>query len=491
MRSTRLTLFAALAAALACSGAATAARIGVNDDSAKYADDAGAWFYGQAGTLGLRQIVVSNRFRPSDPDRIQEEAMLDRTLAEAERAGIEVVLAVYPYPPREFELGGVDLTAFGRYLELLARRYPQVRQYVIGNEPNQPAFWRPLFRPAGPVASAAQAGALLAWAYDGLKAIDPSLRVVGVGLSPRGNDNPLAPSNASISPVRFINALGRWYRASGRTRPLMDGFSFHPYPNSALDSLDKGYAWPNAGFANLDRIKQALWDAFQGTAQPTTLSGLQLYLDELGWQVDTSWSAAYTGRENVRVTREAQQESIYAEVVRRAACDPTIAAVNFFGLDDDRERDIGWQAGLYRADGTPRGSAGSVASAIAETERSGCSGDVTMWRPAQRVVGAWAGEARKGRDGRVAVRLSVAEGARAVTCVLTGAGAASAAALSRRMSSVDARSTGCRSLALRPSQRLTVRLPAPVVAAHRFVGVRFTAETNPTRTTTRVLSADP
>ena len=52
MRSTRLTLFAALAAALACSGAATAARIGVNDDSAKYADDAGAWFYGQAGTLG-------------------------------------------------------------------------------------------------------------------------------------------------------------------------------------------------------------------------------------------------------------------------------------------------------------------------------------------------------------------------------------------------------------------------------------------------------
>ena len=340
---------------------------------------------------------MSNRFRPSDPDRIQDEEMLDRTLAEAERAGIEVVLAVYPYPPREFELGGVDLTAFGRYLELLARRYPQVRQYVIGNEPNQPAFWRPLFRPAGPVASAAQAGALLAWAYDTLEAIDPSLRVVGVGLSPRGNDNPLAPSNASISPVRFIDALGRWYRASGRTKPLMDGFSFHPYPNSALDSLDKGYAWPNAGFANLDRIKQALWDAFQGTAQPTTLSGLQLYLDELGWQVDTSWSAAYTGRENVRVTSEVQA-GIHLRR-GRAACgvDPTIAAVNFFGLDDDRERDIGWQAGLYRADGTPRGAAASVASAIAETERSGCSGDVTMWRPAQRVVGAWAGAAREGR----------------------------------------------------------------------------------------------
>ena len=43
----------------------------------------------------------------------------------------------------------------------------------------------------------------------------------------------------------------------------MDGFSFHPYPNEATDPLERGYAWPNAGFANLDRLKQALWDAFQ------------------------------------------------------------------------------------------------------------------------------------------------------------------------------------------------------------------------------------
>ena len=84
------------------------------------------------------------------------------------------------------------------------------------------------------------------------------------------------------------------------------------------------------------------------------MNGLQLHLDELGWQVDTSWSDAYTGRENVRVTSEAQQARIYAEVVRRAACDPTIAAVNFFGLDDDRARDTGWQAGLYRADHSAR-----------------------------------------------------------------------------------------------------------------------------------------
>ena len=80
----------------------------------------------------------------------------------------------------------------------------------------------------------------------------------------------------------------------------MDGFSFHPYPNEATDPLERGYAWPNAGFANLDRVKQALWDAFHGTAQPTTLDGLKLHLDEVGWQVDTSGRAGYRGLENVR-----------------------------------------------------------------------------------------------------------------------------------------------------------------------------------------------
>ena len=58
------------------------------------------------------------------------------------------------------------------------------------------------------------------------------------------------------------------------------------------------------GFVNLDRVKQALWDAFDGTAQPTTLNGLRLHLDEVGWQVDTSRFTGYQGRENVPVTDE-------------------------------------------------------------------------------------------------------------------------------------------------------------------------------------------
>ncbi len=207
--------------------------------------------------------------------------------------------------------------------------------------------------------------------------------MVGVGLSPRGNDRPLARSNVSTSPVRFLATLGRWYRASGRERPLMDGFSFHPYPNVATDPLARGYPWPNAGFVNLDRVKQALWDAFAGTEQPTTLDGLRLYLDEVGWQVDTTGLEGYEGSENVAVTNERTQAAIYGELVRRASCDPDIAQVNIFGFRDDSLR-TGFQAGLHRVDGTPRPAAAAVGEAIASTS---CLFGTTSWRPRRTVVG--------------------------------------------------------------------------------------------------------
>ena len=62
--------------------------------------------------------------------------------------------------------------AFADWLTLVATRYPQVRQFVVGNEPNQPAFWRPQFGAGGRNVSAAGFGAFLATAYDALKGHD-------------------------------------------------------------------------------------------------------------------------------------------------------------------------------------------------------------------------------------------------------------------------------------------------------------------------------
>ena len=156
----------------------------------------------------------------------------------------------------------------------VAKRYPQVRRFIIGNEPNQPRFWRPQFVHFKPVAGAAYER-LLAACYDTLKAVDPTLQVIGFGLSPRGNDKPHAKSNVSTSPMRFLAQAAAAYRASGRRTPLMDALAVHPYPNpnAAADPPTVGYPSPfNYGVPNIDRVEQAVWDGFHGTAQPTTVT---------------------------------------------------------------------------------------------------------------------------------------------------------------------------------------------------------------------------
>ena len=206
------------AALLASASSAPAAEIGANDDTGKYEPDAGTSFYADMVSLGLRQIVLTTRYEPSDPLTIQDKEYLDRTIPAAVAAGLRVVLDVYPYPPREVEAGLASPAAFGAYVAAVATAFPDVTQFVVGNEPNQPAFWRPQFAADGSNASAPAFGPYLAAAYDALKVVDPAISVIGIGLSPRGNDRPDAKNNISTSPVRFIRALGAWYRASGRTR---------------------------------------------------------------------------------------------------------------------------------------------------------------------------------------------------------------------------------------------------------------------------------
>jgi hypothetical protein len=461
---------ALIVALLAGASVGVAADVGANDDSAKYQDDGGYTMYSEMAALGLKQTVIGVRFVPSESVVIQDKPLLDRAIAGAQKAGLRVVLAVYPYPPREIEAGLSSPSVFASYVGVLASIYPEVKHFVIGNEPNQPAFWRPQFDAAGRNASAPAFGPYLAAAYDTLKGVDPENTVIGIGLSPRGNDRPEAKNNISTSPVRFLRALGEWYRRSGRAEPLMDAFSFHPYPNEATDPLERGYAWPNAGFVNLDRMKQALWDAFHGTAQPTTAEGLKLHLDEIGWQVDTGGRQGYRGLENVSVTDEITQAAIYGQVIREAACDPDVASLSFFGYRDDGLR-TGFQAGLARADGTARPSAASVQSAIAAGE---CAGTLHAWAPGVEVLGTKV--AVGSQHAEVTTRVAAGEDARAKVCLR----AADPLIAGKRCTSVDVPGLRSLNVALRP--------PA-FVSGKIEVTVAFAAEANRKRRTVVVRHA--
>ena len=363
---------------------------GVADDAGKYADDSGAAFFARIAATGLKADRFTVTWDAAAPLTIPDKTFLDRAVPEASLHGVSIVMSVRP--ARASAIGGslVQAKRFAAYVALLARTYPSVKTFVIGNEPNQPRFWQPQFRNGRSVAGG-DYERVLALSYDALKKVDRTIKVAGGALSGRGNDDANALTNRSTSPLRFLYDLGKAYRTSKRTAPLMDLLSFHPYPRSSLDSLQKGLEWPMAGYANLNRVKQGVWDAFSGTHQPTTDTGLGILIDEVGWQVRVDSTAAdslYTGTENVPVASESHQADVYGQLVRAAACDSSVKALFFMPFVDETAL-AGFQSGLLRADGTERPSYTAVKSAIAATRGGGrCVGRRVTWKPMRTVLGA-------------------------------------------------------------------------------------------------------
>jgi hypothetical protein len=405
-KTTTALLACALAALLTAAPATPEIAVGVSDDLPIGAPDNGAAFYTAMQDIGLRENRIAVKWDSNQPTAIANEAGIERALTEAASRGVNVVLSLYPLRPRAITDSPSAGGQFAAWTAIVARRYPTVRDFIVGNEPNVNSFWQPQYGPNRKAISCATYTGLLAASYDALKGVNPAIDVIGVGLSPRGNDNAAARSNPSTSPVRCIRDMGAAYKASKRTRPLMDELSFHPFPNLATDPLGRGYQWPNAGLANLDRIKQAVWDAFYATGQPVfpessfgrfgslsaiaAADSLRFRLNEVGWQVEIVPSArgAYFGRENVATTDETSQAEIYSQAIPFIACDPAVRSLLFFHLIDDPNLDR-WQSGVIRADGTKRPSYDSVKAAIARTGGR-CGGITTAWRHATAVIGAMA-----------------------------------------------------------------------------------------------------
>lgn len=385
-------ILAAAVLALAFAGPSSAAlKVGVAEDAPKGHDDGGGTMFWQLRGAGLSVVRMTVMWDEARPTTIVERAALDRAIPEAAARGVEVMLHISP-----LHAGGVasvpnGADLFAAFVVQVLEAYPQVQVVIVGNEPNQPRFWRPQFDASGAHVAAATYEQLLAKSYDAVKAWNPAIDVVGLALSPRGNDKSDAATNASTAPVTFIHDLGIAYRASARAIPLMDDVAFHPYPNpqSADDPPAQGMQWPNAGVPNLDRLEQAFWDAFHGTGQAVfaegngTGGGVHWIFDESGWQTDTAHLAGYTGAENENTVSEDTQAQFYAQVIGRYSCDARVSMLLFFHWIDEADRDR-MQTGLLRADGSFKPAASVVASAI----RSGCTGAATSWTHTTGVVGS-------------------------------------------------------------------------------------------------------
>jgi hypothetical protein len=377
--------------------------IGVTEDAAKGQDDGGLQMFTTMLGYGLSVDRMSVDWDPSQPTTVQEQASLARAIDGATKAGVTVLLSIQPEHSTDVTANGA-YDAFARYCVLVAQTFPQVHDFIIGNEPNLQLFNNPSWNGTQPI-GAWNYERELAAAYDALHAFNPDLDVIGVATSPRGNSSD-AKSNVGIPPVIFIDGMGDAYKASARNVPIADNISMHPYPNpnSADDAPTKGYQWPNAGIPNLDRLQQAWYDAFNGTAQPlfeedgtrytaSPKSFIKWVLDEAGWQVPTLLKE-YFNNENWKTVSEQVQAQYYAQIANLFACDPKrVAALLYFHWIDEKDRAGGFQSGFARADASLRDAAGAVKAAYA----AGCQTGTRAWKHITDVWGASADF--KGRNG--------------------------------------------------------------------------------------------
>ena len=286
----------------------------------------------------------------------------------AQLSGVRVFLSVYPRGSSVTPNTPEARELFAAYLTTLKQQLPGVKDFIVGNEPNINRFWLPQFAPDGTDAAASSYLALLARSYDAIKAVDPTTRVWGGALAPRGVDRP-GTGRDTHSPVTFLRDLGAGYRASGRTLPIMDGLAFHPYADSSGQSPDTPHpSSTTIGLGDYDRLLRNLGLAFDGTAQPGTT--LPIVYDEFGVEsrIPKGTEKAYTGSEpaTTKPVDETTQGAYYQQALQLAFCQPSVTGIFFFHTQDEPTLP-NWQSGVYYADGTPKSSLYAVRDALERT----------------------------------------------------------------------------------------------------------------------------
>jgi len=316
---------------------------------------------------GFQAVRVTSFWEPGLSEPTPHEAMvLANVDAAATIHGVRVYISVYNAGSRTTPLTVVQRKEFASYAAAIARANPGFRDVIVGNEPNLNRFWMPQFALNGTGASAPAYLRLLATTYDALKEAAPEARVWGGALAPRGVDKPNTGRD-TISPTRFLRELGVAYRKSGRALPVMDGFSFHPYPLNSSVPVDALPSDPDhLGLIDQDVLVKLLGKAFDGTAQVGR--GMPILYDEFGIEsaIPAEKRELYGGVEptTTRPVPEAKQAAAYRRAIQLAYCQSNVAGMLLFHTHDEPGRP-GWQSGLVYADGSPKTSLEPVRHAIA------------------------------------------------------------------------------------------------------------------------------
>jgi hypothetical protein len=315
---------------------------------------------------GLGAVRVTSIWDPANPEPSQNEVTALNNLIDAAKLdGLQVFASVYNFGSRTTPLSADDQASFANHAAELARKVPDLQNFIVGNEPNLNRFWLPQFNADGSDAAAPAYLSLLARTYAALKGVDPTIRVLGGAISPRGIDRP-GTGRDTHSPTVFIQDLGAAYRASGLTGPVMDALAIHPYPENS--EIPPTFAHPNTtpiGIADYTKLVGLLGKAFDGTAQPG--STLPILYAEYGveTQIPGAKASEYTGTEpaTIKPVPESTQASYYRQAMAMSFCQPNVIGLLIFHAFDETALDR-FQSGLYYPDGTQKSSLATVRDAV-------------------------------------------------------------------------------------------------------------------------------
>jgi hypothetical protein len=303
---------------------------------------------------------------------------------QARAAGSDVYLDAYPNGASQTPTTTAQQTQFATWLASVIKGVPGLKHVIVGNEPNLNLFWSPQFGSSGQDTAAVGYERLLARTYDAVKRVAPRVEIVGGTLAHSGT-NRRGTGRDTHSPGRFILDLGAAFRASHRTRPIMDAFSYHPYMERAdLPPTFRHNPLANTiTIADYGKLISSLQRAFGGTKQKGQT--LPLVYDEFGVEakIPAAHASLYDGSEppTTHPVNEATQARFYADGFHLAACQPTVRTLMAFRLIDSNLL-ASFQSGVYYADRTtPKSSRTTVAAAARRFRSRTAAGCAALLAP--------------------------------------------------------------------------------------------------------------
>lgn len=324
-----------------------------------------------AKLAGFRAVNLHAFWYPDVTEpRQYDQDTLGNVAAASRLLGIPVFVAVTNNRGRMAPMDDDQRAQFAEFATNVVEDFPSFTKIIVGNEPNLSNFWQPQFDENGGDLAAVNYEKTLAMTYDALKAISKKITVIGGAVSPRGHDDPNAASK-SHSPTVFIKDLGQAYRQSGRARPIMDWFAFHPYGSNSSELPSTRHSTSTSiTLADYDKLVKVLGQAFDGTKQ--TGSTIPIIYDEYGIEstIPKNKAGKYTGTEpaSTKPVSPPTQGLRYKQALGLAFCQPTVKAMFLYHAFDEVGRGQ-WQSGLYYVDHTAKASLPIVRQAFQEVAR--------------------------------------------------------------------------------------------------------------------------